>query len=288
MRIPFIAFFCIVTFSVTGQIVQAGEKRAADRPPSDNLALGKPYTLSAWPKPPRRGPAPNFQQLLTDGQYCAKPPYPAGLGWVLFTKVSSVDIVVDLGAQHPIGEISARHHADTWRIFMPTKEAYYVSDDGKTFYLAGEQLNTWDPKLPVTEADREKFFKGAKVYTSGPIKAKGRYVMVRTFPSPVTGRPPRLATQTGSTSVYVDEIVVRRGQFAVQSVELDPTRALVRGPLELPPDVLGYRYSAIPWDELFREGPVFLGATPYAYIREDEFHLSVGGVYVSTSGPPSN
>ena len=34
----------------------------------DNLALGKPYTMSSWPRLPRNGAFPDYYKVLTDGK----------------------------------------------------------------------------------------------------------------------------------------------------------------------------------------------------------------------------
>ena len=281
MRACFYALLCVGTCSVTYEVAWTGE------PPSGNLAIGKPYTFSVWPRPPRGQPAPNFQQWLTDGKYGKLPSWRGGSGWISFFKAADVEVVVDLGAVYPIGEIQVRHDSDLYHRFQPRKELYYVSEDGRTSYQIGECRNTWDPGPPIDESLREKFFKGVKTFTSGPVRTSGRYVMVRTFPALVAGKRILRESMAG-TYVGYDEIVVRRGEFDVGAISVDRTRAYVCEPAELPPEVLGYRCSTIPWEDLFRDGPLFVGATPYAYLREDEFHLSVGGTYVLAFEPRSN
>jgi len=253
----------------------------------DHLAVGKPVTFNAWPRRPTDGPVPDFGAMLTDGKYGRLPPWAPDSGWVRFFKTADIEMVVDLGEVHPIVKISSRHHSDTYRVFQPRRERYYVSEDGKTFFLVGECQNTWDPKPPVTETDRDRFFRGVKTFSSGPIKAKGRFVMVRTFPPFLQGKG-QLETSVNFTYVGHDEIVVERGDFPLDDVVTDQSKPYVPEPPDLPADILGYRCLAVRWEDLFREGPLFLGPTPYAYVGEDEFHLSVGGTYVLAFEPMKN
>ena len=51
---------------------------------------------------------------------------------------------------------------------------------------------------------------------------------------------------------------------------------------------MGYRYALLPWGEMFREGPLFYALNPYELLMENEYHLSIDGVYIMTWYPVVN
>jgi hypothetical protein len=240
----------------------------------ENLALGKKYTFSAWPMKPKTGYVPGYDVFLTDGQFNKNGKISQDKRALVFRDTDKVDIIVDLGTVQPIGEIYAWHDADAYRLMLPRKEQYYVSDDGKKFYKVAEFVNPWDPTDLETKADKAKFFKGKKKFTSGPIKAVGRYVMVRTFACGIN------KFRVRQYQFAYDEVVVLRGGFDVSKVKVDRSRPYTLADESLPPRSLGYRYSKLTWDELWQDGPLYMGVSPYEPLRDNEYHLSLGGVYV--------
>lgn len=264
------------------------ELRPGDVVEGKNLALGRPYELSIWPtvKPwlyEQRGvPLPDTDRLLTDGKFAKTELFVTDHEAVVFTGATTLEIVVDLGQVQPIGEIWARHESNAHRSVQPLKQEYYVSDDGETFFRTAETKNTWDPPELKERAELAKFFKGVKLWSSGPIRTKGRYVMIKTYPLG--------ANEAGIKPGHIgcDEIGVMQGRFHVEEAQVDSSRPYVPAATGLPPDVLGYRYAVLPWAEMFREGPLFYALNPYELLMENEYHLSIDGVYIMTWYPVVN
>ena len=125
------------------EVVKAAEladdaelKALALKPPGPNIARGKPYT---WNRPPNykhcKDDADTTQ--LTDGEYTvgyfwAQTPT---VGW---QNVRPLMITIDLGKAEPIAGVSYNLGAGTAGVAWPNAIAILVSDDGKTFYDAGE------------------------------------------------------------------------------------------------------------------------------------------------------
>lgn len=277
--------------------VDAAEARVADeRPdvrPADNLALGRPYTFNVWPLPVARRHSgsggrgfPGYSHVLTDGRFAERDPeYPGAFLFgrsdtgVLFQRAEGVEVVVDLGAVAPISEVLARHSSDGIGSLQPRKELYLVSDDGRVFHPVGEFVNDFDPRTEDDLAAGKRLFRGAKLFRSGPLRTRGRYVMVKTLPASVASS--RLAgNKLREGVVAYDEIVVRRGAFDPRDVEIDPRDPYRPDTPELPADVLGYRFTAPSWTETFAEGPLSVGIAPTSFIGDSEYHLSVGGTYL--------
>jgi len=264
-----------------------------ERPPDDiaiskNLAPGRPYTFSVWPTVKfwlyeQRGvPLPDTDRLLTDGRFAKTELFVLDHEAVVFGNATTLEIVVDLGDVQPIGEIWARHESNAHRSVQPLKQEYYVSDDGETFYKAAELKNTWDPPALKDRSQLAKFFKGVKLWSSGPIRTKGRYVMIKTYPL----GPNKAGINPGH--IGCDEIGVMRGRFRVHQTQIDRSKPYVPSATGLPSDVLGYRYALLPWGEMFREGPLFYALNPYELLMENEYHLSIDGVYIMTWHPVVN
>jgi len=274
----------IVLFLAVATSVEAAteERHPSDVAKGKNLALGRPYTFSVWPTVKfwlyeQRGvPLPDTDRLLTDGKFAKTELFVMDHEAVVFSNATTLEIVVDLGQVQPIGEIWARHESNAHRSVQPLKQEYYVSDDGETFYRAAEAKNTWDPPDLKDRSQLAKFFTGVKLWSSGPIRTKGRYVMIKTYP---LGQ-----NDAGINPGHVgcDEIGVMLSRFRVQETKVDRSKRYVPSATGLPSDVLGYRYALLPWDEMFREGPLLYALNPYELLMENEYHLSIDGVYIMT------
>ncbi len=116
---------------------------------ADNIARGKKYTMSAlpaktWEKSLKA--IPDYDTILTDGETESGAFFWVSSKCANFIGVQFMDIVVDLGSIEPIGEIAANHGARTASgVFYPSREEYFVSDDGVVFFKAGEYSNAMDP-----------------------------------------------------------------------------------------------------------------------------------------------
>ena len=243
------------------------ERHSSDVGKGKNVALGRPYTFNVWPTVnpwlyERWGvPLPDTDRLLTDGRFAKTELFVMDHEAVVFTGATTLEIVVDLGQVQPIGEIWARHEGNAHRSVQPLRQEYYVSDDGETFYRAAETKNTWDPPELNERSQLAKFFKGVKLWSSGPIRTKGRYVMIRTYPL----GPNEAGINPGH--IGCDEIGVMLGRFRVEKTQVDRSKPYVPSATGLPSDVLGYQYAVLPWGEMFRKGPLFYATRTWASTR---------------------
>ena len=265
--------------------------------PKDNLALGMPYQLSLWPAPPKRSanPISNAGRVLTDGVFSQKEPYSGGdpemLKYVMFTKVPTqgVQVIVDLKTTQAISEILVPHFSPAYRSFLPHREIYYVSEDARIFYRVGEFVNDFDPPRINSKEEGKLFFRGQKIFSSGPLKTKGRYVLVQTLPTGDISTDAYDGRGLRGDHANFSEIVVRRGSFDPASIQVDKSRPYqyVSGLMELPEDVLGYKLEMISWNDMFKDGPLFLGPQPFSLFGDTSYHLSVGGIYCLAFGRKS-
>ena len=285
-----VLFTSLLALAMVREVPAQDRPAVVERPPSgQNLALRKSYTYSVWPTVKfwvyeRRGlPLPDTDRLLTDGELATHELFVLDNKAVIFGNATTLEIVVDLDEAQPIGEIWARHEGNAHRAVQPLKEEYYVSDDGETFYKVAELKNTWDPPELKERSELSKYFKGVKLWSSGPIRTKGRYVMIKTYP---------MGPNPGGINpghISCDEIGVMRGPFDIKDVHVDTSKPYVPSTTTgLPSGALGYRYAMLPWSEIFREGPLFYALNPYELLLEKEYHLSVGGAYILSWFPVAN
>ncbi len=171
----------------------AAEGPATWERPGENIALGKSYTLT---------PRPNYalcrddgdRTQLTDGQYTV------GYFWTQQTTVGwsgggQTRIVIDLGQVEPIVGVSFHTAAGRADVRWPRGVLLFVSDDGETWWRAGDlvALNR-SPEPPAdTYATRR--------YWTDRLTARGRYVAVVLVP--------------GGHYAFCDEIEVYRGDQAL-------------------------------------------------------------------------
>ncbi|MDP6778457.1 MAG: hypothetical protein QGI83_17005, partial [Candidatus Latescibacteria bacterium] len=218
----------------------------ADAPGAENLALGKPYTLNGLPSKKweslvvkKTGAIPDHSRILTDGEIRETPYFWSSEKCVSMFE-DPAEVTIDLGAVHPIGEITTRHGSRAPMVLQPRREVYFVSDDAVTFRKVGAFVNPEDPvEWDGTEAALKSHYSGVMKFSSGPIRAKGRYVMVRTYPP---GR--------GRYAGYVgyDEIAVVKGDFEPDAAEEDTGEVYVVDPGGFEDErVLGYRFLPRDW-----------------------------------------
>ncbi len=159
-------------------------------PPGENIALGRPYTLS---------PAPNYQHCtepgdavqLTDGEYSE------GYFWtqattVGWTSANPALVTIDLGSVQPIAGLSFNTAAGVAGVTWPTQIVVLVSDDRDAWYDAGEVVE-------LSRVNGEPPAEGYAVhrYWTDQLHTFGRYVAV--------------ATGTRGAFIFCDEIEVYRG-----------------------------------------------------------------------------
>jgi hypothetical protein len=186
------ALFVIVSailFSVGASFKQGGAG-AAFRPPGENIARGRAYTLSPPPNYPLCTDEGDSVQL-TDGVYTE------GYFWTQTSTVGwqsgkPIQIAVDLGVPQPICGISYNTAAGVAGVAWPVAIQIYVSDDGKSWWDAGELVGlSAERGTPPAE--------GYAVYRfwTGRLKCHGRYVTLQITP--------------GASYAFCDEIEVYRG-----------------------------------------------------------------------------
>jgi hypothetical protein len=137
-----------------------------------------------------------------------------------------------------------------------------------------------DPAGSATLAEANtSFASGVARFSSGIIKTKGRYVLVKTYVS-----------QAESKFKYVgyDEIFVSKGAFDPQSISVESKGTLSKKQLDIPAEIMGYRLRPPNWVKISKEHPLYFSLAPMQMLGDDEFHLSTDGVYVLTFSPLKN
>ncbi len=183
---------------LTGILVMAvsGTALAEKNQPGEvNLAVGKPYTTTPEPNY-KHCTDPDDRIQLTDG-------FKAGANWGRKSTVGwttpgrYATITIDLGRVEPIGEVRV-YSVGGGRagVFVPRQLLITVSDDGRTYYLAGAAHN------PIMEMELAE--PGKEVipctFMATNLQSHGRYVRVMLVPA--------------SMYVFLDEIEVLAGDQA--------------------------------------------------------------------------
>lgn len=159
--------------------------------PGENLALGKKYTLD--PRPAyQHCTDPDDKVQLTDGVY-SKGYFWTQKSTVGWQNVSFAVVTIDLGAVQPISGASFNTAAGVAGVTWPMAVYVLVSDDGKTYTVAGDlvELGAEHGKPPL-----EGY--GLHRYWTDKLTAHGRFVAILLAPS-------------GPYS-FADEIEVYRGK----------------------------------------------------------------------------
>ena len=164
--------------------------RAAAQPSRQNLALGKPYTMTKPDYPLCRDPDDKTQ--LTDGVrskgyfWMQKPT----VGW---TRSSHKYITIDLGEVHPISGVVIGSAGGVADVRWPEALLVYVSDDAKQWYPAGDLVN-----MPGTPGAPPAYGKYANhVFRKDDLQTFGRYV--------------KIIVEPGGQYFFADEIEVYAG-----------------------------------------------------------------------------
>jgi hypothetical protein len=163
---------------------------AENQRPGDNIALGKPYTLD---------PRPNYSYCtdpgdktqLTDGVYTK------GYFWtqkstVGWSSVGGVTITVDLGSVQPIRGAAFNTAAGRAGVAWPASIVILVSDDGKSYYPAGELIN-----LSMKHGPAPNDY-AIHRYWTGELCTHGRFVS--------------FLVVAGGPYTFVDEIEIYKGE----------------------------------------------------------------------------
>jgi hypothetical protein len=278
IKILLLGGFCAIT------IISGAAAQVPGIPAGNNIALGKKYTLSSlptktWEKSLKT--IPDYSKILTDGVIEMGE---SGSFWISdkcanFNGAMNTDVVIDLDKESPVSAIKTRHGArPNAGAFFPKREEYFVSDDGVTFYKVGEFKNTFDDYSIKDELEiKKKFASGVKEYGISGLKAKGRYVMVRTYGSGIGKSFPNY--------VGYDEIFVIEGNFPLSEAARDESLAISLKRLDIPADVLGYRLNPPDLQKMVQQQPMYLALAPTQFLGDNEFHLSVEGVYTLVFSP---
>ena len=178
----------VIVVSATLLISIADVLLAAPQPA--NLALGKKYTLKPSPRY-SYCTDPDDRVQLTDGVYTK------GYFWTQKTTVGwqyavPATITVDLGQVEPINGVSYNTAAGVAGVGWPDSIFILTSDDGKTYYLAGELVG-----LDAVHGRLSKSGYGVRRYWTDQLKTRGRFV---TF-----------MISTSGPYTFVDEVEVYRG-----------------------------------------------------------------------------
>jgi len=178
----------------------AGEPAAAPEA-AENIALGKSYTLYPQPGYSHCTDAGDRVQL-TDGKTTTAYFWtqPGTVGW---TSIRYATVTIDLGDVQPISGVSMTTAAGVAGVTWPLAVYVLVSDDGRTFYNAGDlvaldrrQNGPWPEKYAIRRL------------VTRELRTWGRYVQLMIVPLP------------GGPYTFTDEVEVFRGLPSL----IDPQR----------------------------------------------------------------
>ncbi len=169
---------------------------AALERPGENIALHRPYSLD---------PGPNYalctddgdKVQLTDGQY-VEGYFWTQQGTVGWQNARPVHITVDLGSDQPICGVSYSTAAGVAGVEWPGAIQVYVSDDGKSWWSAGELIG-----LSAKHGAPPASGYATHRYWTGDLKCHGRYVC--------------LQVEGAGAFTFCDEVEVYRGSDALLS-----------------------------------------------------------------------
>jgi hypothetical protein len=189
------------------QITPAAEVPASEavvggfqpKPPGENIALGKTYTLSPRPNYSYCTDADDKRQL-TDGQYTV------GYFWTQHSTVgwqhaSPAIITLDLGSVQPICGVSYNTAAGVAQVTWPLAITLLVSGDGKNYHVTGELVS-----LSASHGAPPPEGYATHRYWTDQLKTHGRYISFVISPS--------------GPYHFVDEIEVYKGDPALLNLAL--------------------------------------------------------------------
>ena len=162
-----------------------------------NIARGRPYTFS---QPPTYGLCTDAGDAtdLTDGKRIAAKDVSfwgnkGCVGWG--NGAQGVAITVDLGKVEPIAGVSYCTAAGSSDVIWPSAVHLFVSDDGSTFYHAGELFHLMEDDLPPLYGTY-----AVRRLRTRSLRTHGRYVRFHVAPT--------------ASYVFVDEVEIERGEDA--------------------------------------------------------------------------
>jgi hypothetical protein len=160
--------------------------------PTENIALGKSYTLTPQPAYPYCTDEGDALQL-TDGDYTEDYFWTQSstVGW---QHAKPVVIAVDLGSVQPIGGVSLRTAAGTAGVFWPVGIYVFVAGEDQAFHWIGD-LVTLSAQHSAPPAEGYATHR----YWTDALQAHGRYVAFAVLAEPFT---------------FVDEVEVYAGDSA--------------------------------------------------------------------------
>ena len=162
-----------------------------------NVARGKPYTLSPRPNYGHCTDPGDTAQLtdgaLTEGYFWVQK---GTVGW---QRKSRIVITIDLGEVMPVGGLSFRTAAGTAGVHWPHFVLILVSDDGKTYYHAGDLI-----ELSTKESPPPTGTYAVHTFRTEKLKTHGRFV--------------RLLPGACGPYLFCDEIQALRGDDAFMSL----------------------------------------------------------------------
>jgi len=196
-HIPTIALLLALAAGATAADRSAGNTSPAAAHGFENLARGKPYTLT--PRPDySHCTDPGDKTQLTDGVYTRGYFWTQGstVGWRLG---AAKFVSIDLGREYPIRGVSWSTAAGVAGVEWPDALFVYVSPDGKRWFGLGDlvQASARKAKPPTGTY-------ATHVYWTDALRTHGRYVTIAAL-----ARGPYL---------FADEIEVFRGPDALLSV----------------------------------------------------------------------
>ena len=196
----FVLVFCgVVGFGWSAEFVQAGAKlgqqvsKGSQSVRAENIALGKPYTLS---------PRPNYQYCtdpgdrtqLTDGKTTTSY-FWTQKGTVGWRNSRLVIITLDLKRVEPIEGVALVTAAGRAGVNWPLAIHVQVSEDGKNYFEAGELIKLdheehgpWPKEYAIRKLETHR------------LKARGRFVRFVVY-----------TPAEGASYFFTDEIEVYRG-----------------------------------------------------------------------------
>ena len=183
---------CLVFALAPLAIAEGVDDPATYARPGDNVALGKPYTLTPRPGYSYCTDAGDATQL-TDGVYTENHYWTqqSTVGW---QHAKPVVISVDLGSDQPIGGVSLRTAAGAAGVFWPVGIYMFVAGDDQSFHWIGDLVTLSAQKsLPPKEG-----YATHRFWTDA-LQTHGRYVAFAVMSEPYT---------------FVDEVEVYAGDPA--------------------------------------------------------------------------
>jgi hypothetical protein len=139
--------------------------------PALNIAMGRPYTLSPRPSYALTNDAGDDRQL-TDGVVSNWNPIWTQTSTVGWTNASPITIVIDLQSVQPIAGASFRTAAGKAGVSWPRSIFVLTSDDGVTYYPAGDLVQLTPGTGPP--ATGYAIFR----YSTNALHTHGRYVAI--------------------------------------------------------------------------------------------------------------